>query len=108
LDHNNVLYIPKVSKKFNFLFQFVETNLNIILSLKFFIWFGILVDDIFNIDLYPNLKQINCLFLDIDVDIKRSLVNEKNAFVMALEIKIYLYKENKRLIHDNLLTLVLV
>jgi hypothetical protein len=35
------------------------------------------------------------LFLHIDVDIKWSLCEFKNALVMALEIEIYLHIENK-------------
>jgi hypothetical protein len=61
--------------------------------LKFFLLGGILVEGLFKIDIYPNFESK--LFLHIDVDMKWSLYEFKNALIMALEIEIYLHTENK-------------
>jgi hypothetical protein len=39
-----------------FYFSFLNQITNIILSLTFFIWGGILVDGLFKINLYPNFE----------------------------------------------------
>jgi hypothetical protein len=56
-----------------------------------------LVDGLFNV--YLKLPYIPIfetkLFLHIDVDIKWSLCEFKNVLVIALEIEIYLHRENK-------------
>jgi hypothetical protein len=58
---------------------------------------GILVEGLFKVYLkltyIPTFKTK--LFMHIDVDIKWSLCEFKNALVMALEIEIYLHTENK-------------
>jgi hypothetical protein len=58
---------------------------------------GILVDGLFKV--YLKLTYIPTfeikLLLHIDVDIKLSICEFKNALVMALEIEIYLHTENK-------------
>jgi hypothetical protein len=80
-----------------FLVWFVK-NFSSILNLKFFLFLGgILVEDLFKV--YLILTYIPTfetkLFLHIDVDIKWSLYEFKNALVMALEIEIYLHTKKK-------------